>query len=177
MKRNWYVITAVLILLAFVAHAVSHSFSGTIDTPPVTVWVDGSSNTIAPYATLGTTGPLYIDGTTGYVWTLQNTLSSTPTAVGLPQLDSSAALYHTSGDCSGTPYLFLPSPLEIPKAVRTAGDTGNYYVETGTAAVTTHSFYLNGTCYSDTETANLYTTTGPLTAPTLASGPWHLENR
>ena len=23
----------------------------------------------------------------------------------------------------------------------------------------------------------LLTTTGPLTAPTLASGPWHLENR
>jgi len=170
MRHHKLTVLAVL-LAAVAAFAVSHSFSGTINTPAVPTWVDGSSNEITPYVTLGPANTLFLDTSTGYLWTVQDILTS-PTAVG----QSLQGVFYTTANCTGTVYLIEPT-YDLPKLVHTGGDPGNYYVAGSTAAVTIHSQYLNGTCYADTETVNIYAATGPLTPPTLTSAPWHLEAR
>lgn len=68
MKR---LILAVVMLFATVAEATPHTFTGTIDTPPVTVWVNGNGDTVAPFTSFQTS-PLYVDAVTAFVWTVRN---------------------------------------------------------------------------------------------------------
>lgn len=170
MRHHRLTILAVL-LAAIAAFAVSHNFSGTVNTPAVPTWVDGSSNEITPYMTLGPSNTLYLDTGTGYVWTIQDILTN-PSAVG----QSLSALFYTSVNCTGTAYLYLPS-FTLPSIVQTAPSTSTYYVGGAPAAVTIHSEFLSGSCYSTLQTVDFYTAVGPLTPPTLTSAPWHLELR
>lgn len=156
-------------LLALSAYAVTHSISGTIDTPAVVTWVDGGGASIATYFTSGV-DQLYLDTGTGYVWRIQDVMTS-PTTVGQAPING---LFYTSVNCTGTPYLLLPSS-DVPKTVHVT--EGSPYVAGSAAGVTVHSQLLNAACYVDTETVGLYAAIGPLTPPTLASGPWHLEAR
>lgn len=160
-----------LFILLLVLTAVARSITGTVDTPAVATWVDGSGNSITPYVTLGPSNALYIDSTTGYVWTIQDILTN-PTAVG----QSLQGVHFTTVNCTGTVYLLEPT-FDLPKLVHTGSSAGNYYVAVSPAAVTTNSQLLNGTCYADVETSDLYNSAGPLTAPTLTAAPWHLEAR
>lgn len=163
-------LTLVAVLLAGVAaFAVSHSFSGTINTPAVPTWVDGSGNEIAPYMNTAA-DLLYIDSSTGYVWTLTN-LATTPTATA-PFI---TGLWYTTANCTGTAYMAVTN--QVPGRVQTTPSAGTYYAPGAAAVITTASQYFNGTCYAGYSGGDYAVAIGPVTAPTLAAAPWHLENR
>jgi len=72
MRNKIAAVLGVFVLaVAATAFAISHSFSGTINTPAVLTWVDSSENQIAPFSVVGISwGPAYLDTSTGYLWEL-----------------------------------------------------------------------------------------------------------
>lgn len=168
MRKHKLTLLAV-ILAGAVAFAVSHSFSGTINTPAVATWVDGSGSEIAPFMSHGGQF-LYVENATGYVWSLES-LATTPTAAG--QLIS--GLWYTTSNCTGTAYL-LVSNL-VPGVVQSTPAAGTYYAPGAAAVITTGSQSLNGSCFVGTNPGDYAVAVGPLTPPTLPAAPWHIENR
>jgi hypothetical protein len=122
--------------------------------------------------------PLYLDTGTGYLWVIQDPLTAVPSATGagFGSAASSPGLFYTTVNCSGTAYAFVSS-WGLPNLVYAMNQSNTYYTAGNAAAVTTNSELLNGVCYSVVQTTDLYLALGPLTPPTLASGPWHLESR
>lgn len=169
MRKHKLTVLGVL-LAAVAAFAVSHSFSGTINTPAVPTWVDGSGNEIAPYVILGPL-PAYVAPSTGYLWTIHDILSS-PSAGGT----SRQGAFYTTNNCTGTVYLFEPTD-DLPSTVHEIASAGNFYVTNGAAAVSTQTQLLNGSCTAAILSSDIYNAIGPLTPPTLTAAPWHLEAR
>lgn len=174
MKKSTLIVVLTVTVMSTLAWAVSHPFSGTINTPAVPTWVDGSGNEIAPYLTLGPSNALYLDTGTGYIWTIQD-LMTNPTAIG----QALAGVHYTNNNCTGTAHLIIPT-FSLPKLVQTAPVAGTFYVGGAAAPTATlQSYSVGGNCYVGTfgTTSEIYLATGPLTPPSLTSAPWHLENR
>jgi len=170
-------VLAFVISLSLSVQANPHSFTGTIDTPPVAVWVDSAGTTIAPFfATL--VSMLYVDPSTGFVWTIQNVRSTTPSLIGYigGRPDGDLGLLYSTTNCTGTAYLNA-SFWTIPHTVFASASDGQLYADGAPASATIHSRSVSGTCYVETVPGPVYLAIGPLTPPTLPAGPWHLEIR
>jgi hypothetical protein len=162
-----------LALFASSAQATPHTFTGTIDTPAVLTWMDASGAAVAPYAVYAASF-LYVDSTTGYVWALRDMSMPAPYADGIYEAYASdLGLVFTATNCTGTAYLNASTP--IPGAVRVSASNGQLYATGAAASVTGHSRLAGGNCYPDTVSVSLFEAIGPLTAPSVPMGPWHLE--
>jgi hypothetical protein len=165
--------------IACAAFAVSRPFTGTIDTPGVMSWVDGSNATVAPLATFNSE-TIFYDSNTGYTWTVnpQTLATATPTARAFSA--TTPNFFYTSLNCAGTAYIATDDPIGV---VRTYGGYSPPYAQPYTAGtkhtgVSIVSTLSSGTCYNFSYPyTTVYEPVGPLTAPTLPAGPWHLEVR
>jgi hypothetical protein len=144
-------------------------------------WTDPNGDVVGPFAVLHvssnpSTALLYVDQSTGYVWTIQDPRAATPGLIGVTGVG--LGLIYTTTDCTGAAYISLPDVQPVPKTVVVSPADGLAYVEGAIASVTTRSRFVNGTCYLDASAYSpLYVAVGPLTPPTVPAGPWHLTVR
>lgn len=176
-------LAVVLLFTAFHATAISHTFTGTIDTPGVLVWIEPGSTVVTPYITGGSFNAYvaYVDATTGYIWALTGPALSTPALNPVEDLRQ----YYTTNNCTGTTYAALPQTDFAGSAgvvIVFGSGNGLIYAATGPviSSASIQSEWHNGSCIAPTAIPGsfvVYTTTGPITAPTLPAGPYHLEMR
>ncbi len=167
------------VLSAFSAHANTHTFTGTIDTPPVAVWVNPTDAIIAPFALYGGR-VFYVDPATKYVWSIDTSSlsSTTPT---LAAMGGITQTFYTTTNCTGQAYLAVLPTSDFLNFTYPIYRDGLIYVPGTMSNVNNQiqSTWYSG-CVSQAPipaTYSMYTLLGPVTAPTLPSGPWHLETR
>lgn len=178
MRTLRWLFASMTLVVAVATYAIPRTFTGTIDTPAVLVWVDSGGNIIAPYATMPSgSGVLYLDSATGLVWGLTNFRSTTPSLVAS---GGTAGQYYATTNCTGPVYLTLP-PWDLQGTVYTLSNgNGLLYAGGSSAAVNIQSQWRYGVCVADGNPPapyGIYAATGPLTPPTPPAGPYHLEAR
>jgi hypothetical protein len=162
------------IMFAVGASATPREIIGTVDTPAVLTWVTDSTGVeVAPFVAFASS-PLYSDAS-GRVWTIKGARTATPYATSSAEASGSdLGLLYATTNCTGTAY--LNATTEIPKIVRTSAGDGQLYADGALAAVTINSRWV-GYCITESIAGPVYTAVGPLTAPTLPAGPYHVEAR
>ncbi len=178
MKTLRGLIAGIVIAVAFTAFAISRTFTGTIDTPAVWVWVTPTGGVVVPavggLATLPSTP--YLDPTTGYYWNIGSLSVSQPQLYGVDVLRQ----FYATANCTGTIYTGLPS-YDDHAATRVAVilEDGQTYVTTGIPVTQTFQSEWNGSaCVSPYGNSfTVYAVSGPVAPPTLPAGPYHLELR
>ncbi len=100
MKTLRGLIAGIIVAVAFAAFAISRTFTGTIDTPAVWVWVEPGGSVVVPAVGTMTTLPStpYIDPATGYYWNIGSLSVPNPRLYGV---DVTRQLYVTT-NCTGT---------------------------------------------------------------------------
>jgi len=163
------ILVATLITLTFSARAATY----------LMLWVGPTGSIIAPFALYGGR-PLFVDSTTKYVWAINVSSVSSTTPV-LATMGGPSQTFYTTTDCSGQAYLAVLPSSDFLNFTYTAYRDGLVYVPAVLSNVNDQiqSTWYNG-CQAQAPiplTYNMYTTAGPITAPALPNGPWHLETR
>lgn len=175
MKTTRLLITVLGVLTSFPANAIPRPFSGTIDTPATPTLVDSSGAVVTAYVVLPTGGMLYLDSV-GLVWKIVDLITPSVMASG-----GTAGQYYATPDCSGPIYLELPS-WDLPGTTYITSNGNGLIYSAGTMSATEiHSQRRFGICAAESSVISdpyhVFLAIGPLTAPTLPSGPYHLELR
>lgn len=190
MKTLRWLLAVAILIVAVVAYAIPRTFTGTIDTPAVLVWVAPNGNIVAPFA--GAAGNVYLDPNTGIVWTLTAAGSSQPYLIDPQGFTAQMPLYtvgqyYTTADCSGQIYI----------AVLQSDPAGSIYVfsnNDGRLCAPAGSPLAIANFYSEQKSSGCIVSTTPIpsnyyvyvaayvtsalpTPPTLPAGPYHLELR
>lgn len=170
MKTLRALLTVLCLTFALSAKA-STPVTVTINVPQMS-WVDPGGAVVSPYIGPG----LYMDAS-GALWNFAPGALA-PAVTGYAGA-TPAALVYESYDCSGTARFNLNPNSGYFPGVALLTTTGAFYAVGSILPLTLHSAWYNNICNAYTNAAAPYVVYAAtaITAPTLPTGPYHIELR